>query len=139
MADTLSKRKRSELMSKIRGKGNKTTELRLVQIMRKLRISGWRRNYPLFGKPDFVFPSMRVAVFVDGCFWHACPEHCKVPKSNVEFWRGKLERNAARDSLVTEALSSAGWSVVRIWEHDLRAGCEGLIAEMLTQKRCVGF
>lgn len=143
MADTLSKAKRSELMSRIRGKGNRTTELRLISIMRSHRISGWRRNYKLFGKPDFVFPARRLAVFVDGCFWHACPQHCKIPKSNVPFWVGKLERNAARDAIVTEALSSSGWTVVRIWEHDLRRGCEGLVAAILTYPEswnsCVGF
>ena len=143
MADTLSKEKRSELMSKIRGKGNRTTELRLISIMRSMRISGWRRNYPLFGKPDFVFPRMGLAVFVDGCFWHACPDHCKVPKSNREFWIAKLEKNASRDELVTRTLKASGWEVVRIWEHDLR-GCDhehiaAALAKETTQKSCVGF
>lgn len=73
MADVFSKRKRSEVMSLIRGSGNKGTELALVQIFRAHRITGWRRHQAMFGKPDFVFAKIRLAVFVDGCFWHYCP------------------------------------------------------------------
>ena len=70
---------------------------------------------------DFVFPKLRVAVFVDGCFWHACPKHGTRPAGNRAFWRAKLVRNAERDREVTRALRKAGWSVLRVWEHDLAA------------------
>jgi DNA mismatch endonuclease (patch repair protein) len=69
-------------MSKICGSGNRGTELRLIEIFKARGITGWRRKYKLPGKPDFVFPKARVAVFVDGCFWHGCPKHCRMPRSN---------------------------------------------------------
>ena len=73
MPDVFTKAKRSEVMSRIRGTGNKDTELALIILFRLHRIKGWRRHQPVFGKPDFVFPAVKVAVFVDGCFWHCCP------------------------------------------------------------------
>lgn len=68
--------------------------------------------------PDVVFPKARVAVFVDGCFWHRCPEHGVQPRFNPGYWDPKLERNTRRDQFVTEALKQAGWTVVRVWEHE---------------------
>lgn len=120
MADVFTKTKRSEVMSRIRGRGNKGTELALVQIFRAHRFTGWRRHQAVFGKPDFIFPKLRIAVFVDGCFWHGCPQHATMPQSNGEFWRKKLETNKKRDRLVGRTLRKAGWRVLRIWEHDLR-------------------
>jgi DNA mismatch endonuclease (patch repair protein) len=70
---------------------------------------------------DFVFRKERVAVFVDGCFWHACPRHGTMPAGNRAFWNAKLARNTERDGLVTRSLRKAGWTVLRIWEHDLAA------------------
>jgi len=119
MADLFTKENRSELMSRIRGKGNKNTELKLAALFRQNRVTGWRRNYKLFGKPDFVFPSQRVAVFVDGCFWHGCPVHGRIPKSNKKFWREKISRNQKRDRKVSRTLRGLGWSVLRVWEHSL--------------------
>lgn len=117
--DVFTKAKRSEVMSKIRGKGNKDTELLLVKLLRANGISGWRRHYPIVGKPDFAFPKLKLAVFVDGCFWHGCPKHGVQPKSNQEFWLTKLNANKARDRKVNRLLRSKGWHVLRIWEHDL--------------------
>ena len=76
----------------------------------------------LFGKPDFTFRAQRVAVFVDGCFWHGCPKHGTRPRHNRAFWQRKLSGNRARDRKVNRALRAQGWRVVRIWEHDLRNG-----------------
>src|SRR5687768_11790736 len=120
MADFLSKEKRSVVMASIRSHGNKDTELRLIEIFREKRIRGWRRHFKIEGKPDFVFPRRKVAVFVDGCFWHSCPKHGRQPQSNGEFWNAKFARNKTRDRLVTLALKRKGWIVVRIWEHNLR-------------------
>ncbi len=119
MADVFTKRKRSEVMSRIRGRGNKETELALAKLLRKHGITGWRRNQKMFGKPDFVFRRQRLAVFVDGCFWHACPKHANMPANNRQFWKRKLTANIARDRLVNRTLRHAGWTIVRIWEHDL--------------------
>jgi len=120
MADIWSKQKRSDVMSRIRSQGNKETELRLIEIFKDEGIKGWRRKHKLVGKPDFVFRKERVAVFVDGCFWHGCPKCYMRPKSNKQFWDEKLRRNKARDRKVTRELKSAGWKVIRIWQHQLQ-------------------
>lgn len=119
MADVFSKSKRSQVMSRIRGAGNKDTELRLIQLMRDAGITGWRRRWPLPGKPDFVFPKFRLALFVDGCFWHGCPRHATWPKNNAEFWLKKIRANQARDRKVNRLLRDSGWQVLRIWECQL--------------------
>ena len=106
-------------MSLIRSHGNRDTELRLIAIMRAHRITGWRRNWPLFGKPDFAFPKLKLAVFVDGCFWHGCLLHATQPKTNATFWRKKISTNRTRDRLVTRSLRARGWRVLRIWQHEL--------------------
>lgn len=120
MPDVFTKAKRSDVMSRIRSRGNKDTELELIKILRTQHITGWRRHAPVFGKPDFVFPKHRVAVFVDGCFWHGCPQHSTKPKSNAAFWQKKLAANKARDLLVNRTLRKDGWLVLRFWEHELR-------------------
>jgi len=120
MPDVFTKAKRSHVMSRIRARGNKATELALASLLRARRITGWRRHQSVFGNPDFVFRAQRLAVFVDGCFWHACPMHSKTPSTNRKFWTEKLRRNAARDKRVARMLRRKGWRVVRIWEHDLQ-------------------
>ena len=70
-------------------------------------------------RPDFVFRQARLALFVDGCFWHGCPKHATKPKNNASFWRRKLAGNKHRDRLVRQTLRKAGWHVLRIWEHEL--------------------
>lgn len=106
-------------MSLIRSRGNKATELRLIEIFREHGITGWRRNQPLLGKPDFTFRQERVVVFVDGCFWHGCPKCYQRPSSNRKFWDAKVEANRKRDRLVNRELRKLGWHVVRLWQHQL--------------------
>jgi DNA mismatch endonuclease (patch repair protein) len=110
---------RSRIMAAIRSNGNKSTELRLVAILRAYSITGWRRRYPLVGRPDFVFPRERLAIFVDGCFWHRCPWHWRVPRTNLDYWHPKFERNRSRDRRNSLDLRRRGWSVLRLWEHQL--------------------
>ena len=119
MADVFTKAKRSAVMALIHSHGNRATELRLIALMREHGITGWRRNAPVFGKPDFVFRRERVALFVDGCFWHGCPRHATMPANNRAFWKAKLARNSKRDREVTRTLRKAGWRVVRMWEYAL--------------------
>jgi DNA mismatch endonuclease (patch repair protein) len=164
MPDVFTKKKRSEVMSRIRSRGNRETELALAKLLRKHGITGWRRHVQIIGRdvalrrprpqysgrnesatkqkrselrrrhaartsqrdvpafkvrPDFVFRRERVAVFVDGCFWHGCPRHSNLPVNNRPFWRKKLAANRARDLLVTRILRRLGWRVVRVWEHEL--------------------
>lgn len=119
MTDVFSKAKRSQVMSLIKGQGNRNTELALIRIFRSHRITGWRRNQRVFGRPDFTFPNLRIAVFVDGCFWHQCPRHATTPKNNRAFWRRKLASNRTRDLRVNRTLRACGWRVFRLWEHEL--------------------
>ena len=119
MPDVFTKAKRSEVMSRIPGRGNKDTELALAKLLRRHHVTGWRRHQPLIGKPDFIFRKARLAVFVDGCFWHGCPKHATKPKNNREFWQRKLEANKKRDLLVNRELRKLGWRVIRIWECSL--------------------
>ena len=119
MPDVFTKEKRSQVMSRIRGRGNKDTELALARLLRLHGLTGWRRHQPVFGKPDFIFRAHRLAVFVDGCFWHGCPKHSNMPANNRAFWRKKLSGNHSRDQLVNRSLLKKGWRVLRIWEHEL--------------------
>jgi DNA mismatch endonuclease, patch repair protein len=119
MGDVFTKAKRSQVMSRIRGHGNKETELALMRILRGQGITGWRRHQAVFGKPDFVFRAQRLAVFVDGCFWHCCPEHSNMPVNNRLFWQEKLSANKRRDRCVMHTLKAQGWRVLRVWEHEL--------------------
>ena len=127
--EPLSKSERSELMSRIRGKGNEKTELRLVRLMRKVGIRGWRRHLPIPGRPDFAFRRQKVAVFVDGCFWHGCPRCFRLPKQNRAFWKAKIEGNRRRDRSVNGRLRRLGWKVIRIRECRLKYA-ERIVAKM---------
>ena len=112
---------RGQLMSRVCSKGNETTEKRLASLLRKARQSGWRRHRPLPGRPDFVWPKAKVAVFVDGCFWHGhdCGKNV-TPKTNAEAWRDKINRTKARDRQTRRLLRKQGWTVLGIWECQLR-------------------
>ena len=139
--DPLSPGQRSRLMAKVRPRGNKSTEVALTHAFRHAGLTGWRRHMrvkcnalrpgtratqavnakPGYTYPDFVFPRLKIAVYVDGCFWHGCPQHRTTPTHNSGFWRTKLASNRARDSRVTASLRKAGWTVIRIWEHSVKA------------------
>ena len=131
MADFWNREKRSAVMAKIRSRGNKSTELRLLAIFRKYHVTGWRRHRPMLGCPDFVFASPRIVVFVDGCFWHRCPNCFREPKSNFTYWTSKIQRNTKRDRLVNRELRKKGWAVIRYWE--CRLGDEGQVIRRLNR------
>ena len=118
-------------MRSIRGHSNKTTELRLIQIFRANGITGWRRGSKLPGKPDFVFPKLKTAVFGDGCFWHGCPRHGTKPKTRASFWLAKITGNKTRDRKVNRLLRAKGWKVIRVWEHELRRKDEAKLLRRL--------
>jgi DNA mismatch endonuclease (patch repair protein) len=111
---------RSQLMSRVHGRGNKSTEEKLVTLLRAAGIKGWRRQLPLPGTPDFGFPKERLAIYVDGCFWHGCPRCYTRPATNQDFWDKKVEDNRARDRRVNGELRSRGWTLMRIWAHTLK-------------------
>jgi DNA mismatch endonuclease (patch repair protein) len=119
MTDVFDRAKRSLVMSRIRGRGNKDTEIAMARLLRTNGIKGWRRHQRILGRPDFVFRKLKVAIFVDGCFWHRCPQHTTKPKNNEDFWNKKLTGNQERDIAVTRELTANGWTVLRFWEHEL--------------------
>ena len=151
MPDIFTKQKRSDVMSRIRSAGNEGTELRLIRIFRTNGITGWRRGCIIRGpayapvglrrgkqttedrrqknrfsvRPDFVFPKHKAAVFVDGCFWHGCPKHATQPRTNAKFWREKIAGN--------RTLRAVGWTVVRVWEHELLHRDEAKLVRRLLQ------
>jgi DNA mismatch endonuclease (patch repair protein) len=135
MADVFTKEKRSEVMARIRGRGNERTEIAFMSLLRRNGIAGWRRHRPIplcalqkrpargrrpMVRPDFVFPAIKLAVFIDGCFWHGCPLHGVQPSTNEQFWSDKIQGNIRRDRRVARSLRRESWSVLRIWEHELR-------------------
>lgn len=118
--DTVSRETRSRVMAKVRSTRNKSTEWRVRAGLIQAGIRGWTMNpCDLSGKPDFVFPLQRLAVFVDGCFWHGCKTCGKAPSSNTGYWNAKICRNRNRDRGVKMRLQKEGWRVLRIWEHEL--------------------
>jgi len=179
MPDVFTKAKRSAVMSRIRSRGNKDTELRLMAVFRAQGITGWRRQASIrfqvwlrpsrkIGsgsklqdssgrkrvknlkpvtwnmkpqaksvRPDFVFRRERLAVFVNGCFWHGCAEHYRRPKGNRRFWDAKIARNIERDAAVTKALRKTGWRVLHLWEHELTKKREPRLLARL--RRWIGF
>jgi DNA mismatch endonuclease, patch repair protein len=136
MKDVFSPTKRADIMRRVRPRGNCTTEARLARLLRETGISGWRRHYKIKGTPDFFFPHLQVAVFVDGCFWHGCPLHGTMPATRRGFWKKKLDRNRARDILVTRTLRRQGVSVIRLWEHDLRAAVAAKSVRRIVRVLC---
>jgi len=119
--EKLSKSARSKVMASVRGRGNKSTEIKAMRLFRTAGITGWRRHIPVFGRPDFAFSRSKLAVFIDGCFWHGCPRCYRAPKSSEEYWTAKVARNKKRDKLVTKQLRGKGWKVIRVWECQLKS------------------
>ena len=110
----------SRQMAAVRGRGNKTTELRLRMALVRAGIRDWRvHEKGILGSPDFYFPKRKLAVFVDGCFWHGCPTCGHVPRKHGAFWKAKIERNRERDRDVRRRLKRSGHHVIRFWEHEL--------------------
>lgn len=120
MTDKFSKNERSAIMRAVKSRGNASTELKLINIFKANKIKGWRRNYKLVGKPDFVFPKQRIVIFADGCFWHG--HDCKKikPADNAGYWEEKIKRNKMRDNAISKALLKKKWQVIRIWECEIK-------------------
>ena len=127
----------SDRMARVRQKGTRA-ELALRRVLHAKGLR-YRLHVPLLEKPrrtaDVVFPPARVAVFVDGCFWHGCPEHASWPKSNADFWRDKIEANRSRDADTDQRLKVLGWQIVRIWEHEDASGAANRVAELVDARK----
>jgi len=119
---------RSRIMRSVKSKENLSTERRLRSALVRGGIRGWRvRPTHLPGKPDFFFPLSRVAVFVDGCFWHGCPKCGHIPSNNRAYWAAKIKGNRLRDARNNTALDSMNVHVLRFWEHAIRDSPEQCI------------
>lgn len=130
MTDTVDPRTRSKIMSRVRAKDTKLEKL--------VRSEMWRRGYryrknfgALPGKPDMVFSRMNTVIFIDSCFWHGCPKHLRMPKSNVDYWKNKIKRNKERDNATNREYKNSGWQVIRIWEHDINTSFERTIRKLV--------
>ena len=123
MSDIFDNEKRSYIMSKVRSKNNKSTELELIKFFKENNITGWKRNYPVKGHPDFVFLDKKIAIFVDGCFWHG-HENClfsRLPKTRTEWWKIKISKNIKRDKEKCILLHNLGWHTMTVWSCQLKS------------------
>lgn len=132
--DTFSPEKRSEIMKRIKS-SNTSIEIKIRKELWRNGVRGWRLHpKDILGKPDLVFRSKRLAVFIDGCFWHGCPICDRIPKSGDTYWQNKISRNMARDINNSEHLHDLGWIVMRFWEHEISkdiSRCVAKIAELV--------
>ncbi len=120
MSDVFDKKARSRIMRAVKSKNPKSTELALIKLFKENHITGWRHNYNVKGHPDFVFLKKRIAIFVDGCFWHGHDCRNTRPADNAEYWAKKRTRNMQHDKEITQLFERRGWTVIRIWECELR-------------------
>lgn len=139
MTDTVSKKKRSEIMSRVKGKDSK------IEILFRKEL--WKQNFRYrknssgyFGKPDLALPKYKTVIFIDSCFWHGCKKHCRMPSSNVAYWTHKIERNKNRDKQVNNFYRKKGWNLLRIWEHSIKndfGNCVQRVCEFLKERQNV--
>jgi len=121
----------SKRMSAVKSRGNKTTEVSLRLALVRAGIKGWEMHASgIVGNPDFYFPKRKLAIFVDGCFWHGCPKCGHVPSVNNKYWSEKISRNRQRDAAKARALRRTGIRVMRFWEHELIASLDTCIARV---------
>lgn len=122
--DHVSPKVRSSIMRAVKSKGARSTEKKLRSAIASRGLCGWRLNAnDLPGKPDIVFIKCKLAVFVDGCFWHGCPKCYRRPSSNQSYWDAKVAGNVERDKRRRKELRRLGWKVIRFWEHDIQESC----------------
>ena len=125
MADRITKGKRSQVMKTIKAQSHLENEVSKVLWHKGVR---FRKNVrSLFGNPDISIKKYKTVIFIDSCFWHSCPIHGNIPKSNTDFWKDKLNRNKERDLEVNVHYKDKGWSVIRVWEHELKEDFDGVI------------
>ena len=123
MPDTFSKKKRSQIMFKIKSK-NTRLEISFKELIKGLR---FRYQPKIFGKPDFASKKLKIAIFIDSCFWHKCPKHFRKPNSNKAYWIPKINRNVERTREVNKQFKKMGWMVLRFWEHEIKKNPEKCI------------
>ncbi|MCK9186847.1 very short patch repair endonuclease [Candidatus Gracilibacteria bacterium] len=120
MSDIVSKKKRSEIMSRIKNKDSKIE----ILFRKELWKNGFRyrkNSVKYFGKPDMVLSKQKTVIFIDSCFWHGCKKHCRIPSVRKKYWTEKIERNKKRDKEVSKYYKKQNWRIVRVWEHYLKS------------------
>jgi DNA mismatch endonuclease (patch repair protein) len=117
--DKVNKRKRSEIMSKIKSKNTKIENF-LFKTLKAVGYKIQRNEDSLLGKPDIVIAAEKILIFVDSCFWHGCRYHCRLPNTNKLYWESKIKRNKLRDKFINKHYQSSEWKVIRFWEHSLK-------------------
>jgi len=130
--DNLTKEQRRKNMQNIRSSNTKP-ELLLAKLLRKEKVYFARHVKSIVGRPDFVFRRKKVLVFIDSDFWHCHPKRFIMPKSNLEYWRNKIERNKTRDKFVNIQLKKSGWKVLRFWEYDVKNNQNRVIKKIINQ------
>jgi len=122
---------RSKIMRSVKARGNRSTELRFRAGLIRRGIVGWKIHpQNIIGRPDFFFPSKRLVVFLDGCFWHGCQRCGHIPKNNRAFWHTKITRNCSRDIAITQQIEAEGITVLRFWEHQLKEDLSSCLREI---------
>lgn len=126
---------RSRVMSRNKSRGTKSTEWRFRSLLMRSGIRGWRigHNSSLPGRPDIIFFQQRLAIFLDGCFWHGCKRCRSIPAANRQYWLAKIQMNRRRDRKAVRALRSMGWRILRIWEHELKNNSEKVLEKVLVR------
>jgi DNA mismatch endonuclease (patch repair protein) len=130
MTDVHNQEQRKFNMSRIRAK-NTGPEVKFRKLLFANGMRGYRVHYNLLGKPDVVFIKKKIAIFIDGCFWHKCPVCFKEPETRKEFWMKKINSNIERDKKADLQLQKDGWLVIRIWEHEIRKNPERCIEKIM--------
>lgn len=133
MTDVFSKSQRSYNMSQVKCRDTKL-EIKLRKELYKQGLRGFRTRFNLYGKPDIVFTKYKLAIFVDGCFWHKCPTCFKKPSTETDFWDKKIERNTLRDKEVNNKLAGDGWKVLRFWEHEINKNMNNVLGRIIRER-----
>lgn len=130
MADVVSKKKRSEIMSLVRSKDTKI-EIAFRKYFWKAGFRYRNNSTKYFGKPDLVLKKDKVVIFIDSCFWHGCKKHLRMPSTNKKYWKNKIKINIARDKEVNKYYKKAGWKNFRIWEHEIKKNPEKSLEKII--------
>ncbi len=132
LMDNLTSEQRRKNMQRIRSKDTEPERI-IAKELRRRKIYFTKNDSRIYGKPDFVFRRKKVVVFVDSDFWHGNPDRFVMPKSNLEYWQKKIENNKRRDVEVNQTLDNAGWTIIRIWEDDIRKDIDSCMNIILQQ------
>jgi len=130
MTDTVSKNKRSEIMSKVKSKDSKI-EIEFRTVIWKAGFRYRKNPKGYFGKPDLVFKKHKTVIFIDSCFWHGCKKHCRIPATNKKYWINKIERNKERDKEVNKYYKKSDWKIIRVWEHEIEKDLKRVIKKIV--------